>query len=125
MIHFDEILTREAWPHEAYVREAGGHSLPDADVNAALTFFERIESADKPPFSPLLNPLRTTDPETNDMKELDVALAKAKARYPPIEEVVVTGNRGRRSSKSPRSAAPTIIVMRTHGRRGLSRDMRA
>ena len=44
MIHFDEVLTREAWPHEAYVRAAGGHSLPEADVNAALTFFERIES---------------------------------------------------------------------------------
>lgn len=60
MIHFDEVLTREAWPHEVYARAEGGHSLPEVDMNAALTFFERIENGETPPFSPPLSSHRPT-----------------------------------------------------------------
>ena len=65
MIHFDEVLTREAWPHELYARAEGGHSLPDVDISAALTFFERVERGERPPFSPPLSPHRPT-PRSRD-----------------------------------------------------------
>jgi dienelactone hydrolase len=48
MVRFDDELTREGWPHEHYVREAGGHALPDSDIEAALTFFERTRTETLP-----------------------------------------------------------------------------
>jgi predicted esterase len=59
MIHFDEVLAREGWPHEVYARE-GAHAFTDVDMNAALTFFQRIEKGEKPPFSPPLSEHRPT-----------------------------------------------------------------
>lgn len=59
MIHFDEVLAREAWPHEVYARE-GAHGFTEIDMNAALTFFLRIEKGEKPPFSPPLSKHRPT-----------------------------------------------------------------
>jgi dienelactone hydrolase len=44
MVKLDEELTREGWPHEVFVSE-GGHALPDADINAAMAFFQKTERA--------------------------------------------------------------------------------
>ena len=46
-------LARDAWPHEVYAR-AGGHALTDDDIDAALTFFVRIQH-EKVPLSPPLS----------------------------------------------------------------------
>ncbi|MEO6575274.1 MAG: hypothetical protein ABIP89_15620, partial [Polyangiaceae bacterium] len=51
--------TREAWPHEVYARE-GSHGLTDADMSAALSFFERVGRGENPPFSPPLSTHRPT-----------------------------------------------------------------
>jgi predicted esterase len=40
MLRLDEELGRQAWPHDGYARQ-GAHGLTDADIDLALTFFER------------------------------------------------------------------------------------
>jgi dienelactone hydrolase len=52
MLRFDEELTQSEWPHEHYVR-GGGHALPDSDIDAALTFFERTRTETLPLRPPL------------------------------------------------------------------------
>jgi hypothetical protein len=54
MKRFDDELTREGWVHENYSR-AGGHELPDVEIEAALAFFARRRDANlphSPPGSP-------------------------------------------------------------------------
>jgi poly(3-hydroxybutyrate) depolymerase len=41
MRKLDRLLTGASWPHALVARE-GGHSLPDWDMNMAVTFFERV-----------------------------------------------------------------------------------
>jgi len=47
MVQLDDELTRDDWPHDHYVRD-GGHALPDSDIDAALTFFERTRTEPLP-----------------------------------------------------------------------------
>jgi predicted esterase len=47
MVQLDDELTQDGWPHDHYVR-GGGHALPDSDIDAALTFFERTRTEPVP-----------------------------------------------------------------------------
>jgi hypothetical protein len=47
MVQLDDELTHDDWPHEHYVR-SGGHALPDSDIDATLTFFERTRTEPLP-----------------------------------------------------------------------------
>jgi predicted esterase len=40
MIHLEQDLARERWPHDSYARP-GVHGLTDGDIEASLAFFER------------------------------------------------------------------------------------
>jgi predicted esterase len=64
MLRFDEELTQDEWPHENYVR-AGGHALPDSDIDVALTFFERTRTETLP----LRPPLSTRVARVRDMRD--------------------------------------------------------
>jgi len=66
MVRLDDELTREDWPHAHYVRD-GGHALPDSDIEAALSFFERTRTERlplRPPLSTRLPRARTAHHET-------------------------------------------------------------
>lgn len=54
-------------------------------------------------------------------KELDAALAKAKTKYPRTESILVVGNPWETILDVAKQHGATVIVMGTHGRRGLSR----
>jgi nucleotide-binding universal stress UspA family protein len=54
-------------------------------------------------------------------KELDAALAKAKARYSRIEAAIVSGEPWQAILEVAKDRGADLIVMGTHGRRGLSR----
>lgn len=63
MLRLDDELRRVRWPHHVFARE-GGHELPDADVEAALTFFARTEKEKLPLRPPIsLRAPRHTPPD--------------------------------------------------------------
>jgi predicted esterase len=68
MVRLDEELSLDGWPHDHYVRE-GGHALPDSDIDAALTFFERTRTETVP----LRPPLSTRRPRAHLARREDVA----------------------------------------------------
>jgi predicted esterase len=91
MVHLDEELTRDGWPHEHYVR-GGGHALPDGDIEAALTFFERTRTETLP----LRPPLSTRTPRALEPREdakaaePGAAAGEAATTAPVAGEVVPT-----------------------------------
>ena len=54
-------------------------------------------------------------------KELDALVAKAKSRYPKIEGVLGEGEPWERILEAAKDRGADLIVMGTHGRRGVSR----
>ena len=54
-------------------------------------------------------------------KELDAALSKAKKRYPKTDGSIVTGEPWQTILEFAKERGADLIVMGTHGRRGLSR----
>jgi hypothetical protein len=44
MIHLEQDLAREHWPHDSYAR-GGPHGLTDGDIEVSLAFFERAHEA--------------------------------------------------------------------------------
>jgi predicted esterase len=78
MVHFDEELTADAWPHEHYVR-GGGHALPDSDIDIALTFLERTQKESLP----LRPPLSTRVPRVREVRGEGPARQKDAAVTPP------------------------------------------
>ncbi|AKV00643.1 hypothetical protein AKJ09_07306 [Labilithrix luteola] len=68
MIRLSGELAREKWPAQIVARE-GGHSLPDWDIEMALTFFVRSRS-EKVPLDP---PLSTRAPKRS---EVDAAVVE-------------------------------------------------
>ncbi len=54
-------------------------------------------------------------------KELDRVLAKAKERYPNVEGVLVCGDPWSQILEMAKTCGADLIVVGTHGRRGLSR----
>jgi nucleotide-binding universal stress UspA family protein len=59
--------------------------------------------------------------ETAATRELTETLAKAKARYANVESTLVTGETWRRILDVAKERSVDLIVMGTHGRRGISR----
>jgi poly(3-hydroxybutyrate) depolymerase len=47
MLELDRELVRESWPHDIVSRD-GGHELTDGDMDAALTFFTRLNKETLP-----------------------------------------------------------------------------
>jgi nucleotide-binding universal stress UspA family protein len=54
-------------------------------------------------------------------KQLDATVAKAKARYPYVDKVLIAGEAWQGILETASERAADLIVMGTHGRRGLSR----
>ncbi len=65
MLRLDDELSRVSWPHESYAR-GGGHALTDDDIEAALTFFKRVQAEGLP----LRPPLSTHRPKGRDRDAL-------------------------------------------------------
>lgn len=59
--------------------------------------------------------------ETRAKAELDKAVAKAQARYPRVEGVLLSGQPWEQILEAIRQSHADLVVMGTHGRRGLSR----
>jgi hypothetical protein len=81
MLRLDQELDRVRWPHHVFARE-GGHELPDADVEAALTFFERTEKEHlplRPPLSTRAPRRKPPDAGTGDAGAAPSATASATA----------------------------------------------
>ena len=63
----------------------------------------------------------TNEMEAGAKRELDAALSKAKEHYPKIEGVMIMGEPWRTILEVAKERGADLIVMGTHGRRGLSR----
>ena len=63
----------------------------------------------------------TNELEEGAKRELDAALSKAKEHYPKTEGVIVMGEPWRTILEVAKERGADLIVMGTHGRRGLSR----
>lgn len=65
MRKLDGELTLARWPH-ALVARAGGHSLPDWDIDVAVTFFARVLAGEGLPLDPPLPGHATSAPSVRD-----------------------------------------------------------
>jgi dienelactone hydrolase len=99
MVRLDDELTRDGWPHAHYVRE-GGHALPDSDIDAALTFFDRTRT-ERLPFHP---PLSTRIPRARAQRLRPDASA---ALVTVLEGDATAGNDGEASAGQPSVALET------------------
>jgi predicted esterase len=77
MIHLDEELTREGWPHDSYAR-AGAHGLTDQDIDAALAFFGRAHET-----LPLEPPLPVLHRPVHHAHEVEKTVAERPAEETP------------------------------------------
>jgi predicted esterase len=101
MVQLDDELTRDDWPHEHYVRD-GGHALPDSDIDAALTFFERTRTEPLP----LRPPLSTRAPRAR----LSRHHTENKAFTPIAENTPVPSLKVSLGS-APEPAAPSSLAL--------------